>query len=72
MNKFISEKNMYKVSFGVAWFSVLVVFIFIAVQSYVRWTINQNFTFMGGFELEAFTLGTFALMVALLFAKHRD
>ena len=63
---------MYKVSFIIAWVSVLLAFGFIVVQSYVRWTINQDFTFIGGFGLEALILGTFALLIALLFAKNRD
>ncbi|MES2007125.1 MAG: hypothetical protein V4436_03380 [Patescibacteria group bacterium] len=72
MSKFISEKMVYKFSFIIAWVSVLVVFGFIAVQAYVRWTINQEFTFLGGFGLEALTLGAFGLLAALLFAKNRD
>ena len=72
MSKFISEKIVYKVSFIIAWVSVLVVFGFIVVQSYVRWAINQDFTFLGGLELEALTLGAFALIIARLFAKNRE
>lgn len=72
MSKFISEKTVYKVSFIIAWAFVLVIAGFIAAQSYIRWTINQNFTFIGGFGLEALILGTFALIIALLFAKNRE
>lgn len=43
-----------------------------ALQAYVRWFVNQNFTFLGGFELEAATVGAFALLIALLFTSRRD
>ena len=36
--------------------SATLLFGFIGVQTYVRWKINQNFSFLGGFELEALTL----------------
>jgi hypothetical protein len=40
-------------------------------QVYIRWKINQEFTFLGGFELEALTISAFAL-IALLTYLHRS
>lgn len=43
---------------------------FIAAQAYVRWFINQNFSFLGGFELEALTLLVLGQIIALSYI-HR-
>lgn len=64
------EKLLFAFSFIIACLSVLVSFVFIAVQTYVRWKINQNFTFLGGAELEVLTASGFALLIALLY-MHR-
>lgn len=47
--------------------SLLLTFGFIAAQTYVRWTINQNFTFLGGDELETLTASSFALLIVLAY-----
>ncbi len=36
-------------------------------QLYVRWKINQNFTFLGGSELEVLTFSAFALTLGLAY-----
>ena len=36
--------------------SLILLLGFVGVQTYVRWKVNQNFSFLGGFELEALTL----------------
>lgn len=64
------EKLLFGFSFIIAAVSIIAVAAFIAAQAYVRWKINQNFTFLGGSELEALTLGAFGLVIALLVA-HR-
>lgn len=45
--------------------SVLIAFGFIGFEAYVRWSLNQNFTFLGGWELEALTVSAFGLMFGL-------
>ena len=72
MNKFISGNTVRTVAMTVATISIIVVLGFIAVQTYVRWNLNQNFTFLGGFELEALTVSAFALLIALLFISRRE
>jgi len=37
-------------------------------ELYVRWFVNKDFTFLGGFELEALTLSAGALILGLLYA----
>ena len=39
-------------------------------ELYVRWFVNKDFTFLGGFQLEALTLSVGALILGLLSA-HR-
>ncbi|MEK7132420.1 MAG: hypothetical protein AAB830_00015 [Patescibacteria group bacterium] len=38
---------------------------FVAAQTYVRWAMNQNFSFLGGFELEALSLLVLGQIIAL-------
>ncbi len=64
------EKMLFAFSFIIAGISILASFVFIAAQTYVRWKINQNFTFLGGAELEVLTASGFALLIALLY-MHR-
>ena len=49
---------------------LVVVFGLIALEVYVRWTANQSFTFLGGGELAALTVSTFALLYGLLRTTH--
>ncbi len=45
--------------------SLLAVLGIVGFQIYVRWTVNQNFTFLGGSELEVLTASAFALTLGL-------
>lgn len=59
--------------FGVAIAAVWMVIVLglIIAQVYIRWSINQSFTLLGGFELEALTFSTFALILGLVYL-HRS
>lgn len=46
-------------------FAIAVAAIIIA-QIYVRWSLNQNFTFLGGGELETLTFSLVVLVLGLL------
>ena len=72
MNKFMSGNVVRTVAVTVACLSIIMVLAFVVLETYVRWNLNQNFTFLGGFELEAFTVSAFALLIALLFVSRRD
>lgn len=61
---------MYWLSLGVVLLSLLSVFGVSIFQGYIRWTINQNFTLLGGGELEALTVCSFGLLY-LLSRHHR-
>jgi hypothetical protein len=39
------------------------VFVVGALQMYVRWKINKDFTFLGGAELEVLTTSAFAMLM---------
>lgn len=52
--------------------SAILLFGFIGVQTYVRWKINQNFSFLGGFELEALSLLVLGQIVALSYIHRTE
>ena len=62
------EKLIFCFSVAVSALSLIIVFSFIVAQTYVRWKINQTFTFLGENELEALTVSSFALLIGLLHA----
>ena len=73
MSKLTSEKFIYSAAVTIAAISVLASFALIAAQVCVRWNLNQTFTFLGGFELEALTVSSFSLVIALMFmARKRE
>ncbi|MFA7310199.1 MAG: hypothetical protein WC050_04835 [Candidatus Paceibacterota bacterium] len=45
--------------------------VIVAFQLYVRWKVNQNFTFLGGFELEALTIMGAGLLAALYLKREQ-
>jgi|GEM_PF-4598248 len=45
--------------------AVLSAFSFIIAQAYVRWSLNQNFTFLGGNVLEALLIAGFGTLAYL-------
>ena len=71
MRNILSEKFLYGVAVLVAMVSILGSFGFIIAQTYVRWNLNKDFTFLGGFELEALTLSAFGLLGTLVFLARR-
>ena len=73
MSKLTSEKFIYSAAVTIAAISVLASFALIAAQVFVRWNLNQTFTFLGGFELDALTVSSFSLVIALMFrARKRE
>jgi hypothetical protein len=46
-----------------------VAFIICLFQAYVRWFLNQEYTVLGGWTLEALTISSTALLVALSLKK---
>lgn len=55
---------------SIAAVSVLLVFVLLVLTAYVRWTMNQEFTFLGGSEFEALTISAFALTYATVRLYH--
>jgi len=64
------ERLVFWSSVLVAKISLLLVFALIGFEIYVRWFINQNFTFLGGFELEALTASAFAFTFGVLYLNR--
>ena len=52
--------------------SLILVLVFVIAQAYIRWTLNQNFTFLGGGELEVLTFCSFALVLGITRMVHRN
>ena len=63
------ERLLFGFSFVLAVISVLAVVAYIGAQTYVRWSINKDFTFLGGNELEVLTASAFALVLVLVLAS---
>ncbi len=73
MNIFTKEKQAHLLSIFaglVALVGVLTVFGFIALDAYIRWSLNQSFSFLSGDELPALTLASFGLLFGLVYL-HR-
>lgn len=63
---------MSAIAFFVAILSVVAVFSIAGLQLYVRWYINQNYTLLGGSELEVLTVASFGLLFGLVYLHHRE
>jgi len=61
---------IFRFSAAVAALALCIVFVLTIAQVYVRWSVNQNFTFLGGNELEVLTFSSFALLLGLAYL-HR-
>jgi hypothetical protein len=72
MQKIFSKDSVHRLAVILSILFFIIVLGLGGVQAYVRWAINQNFTFLGGFELEAITIGVFVLLSALLLTLRRD
>ena len=73
MRIFTREKQghlLFMLAAVVAVLGVLATFGFIAFEAYIRWSLNQNFTFLGGDELPALTISAFGLLLGLTYI-HR-
>ena len=55
------------ISFGVAIIGVLAAFGLIGLEAYVRWSLNQNFSFLGGDTLPALLIASFALLFGVTY-----
>lgn len=62
------EKMVYRFSLLMSAISAVIILVLIIAQAYVRWFKNQNFTFLGGYELEVLTLSVFAALIGLAHA----
>jgi hypothetical protein len=70
MKNFFKNSSVRTLASLVAAVSFILVAVLGGFEIYVRWTLNQNFTFLGGWGFEAITLGAFALLIALLFSRR--
>ena len=52
--------------------AILAAFGLIVAQVYVRWSLNQNFTFLGGNVLEALLIAGFGTLLGLIHIKNRS
>lgn len=59
------ERLVFRLTFISAAVAMIIVLALILVEAYVRWSMNLNFTFLGGSELEVLTVSAFATMLGL-------
>lgn len=59
-------------TFVLALISILSAFGFIIAEAYVRWSLNQNFTFLGGNVLEVLLVVGFGALAGLLLVRTRN
>ncbi len=69
MNKESKHALVFWLTLAAAAIALLMALIVTAAEIYVRWKLNQNFTFLGGFQLEALTLFGGGLLAALIFKR---
>lgn len=70
MKELTQEKKGKIVFYFSATLSVVLLFVVLILtgaQTYVRWFLNQNFTLVGGSELEALTFSVFALILLMTY-----
>lgn len=72
MNKESRQNLVYRLSVGTFSVSTVLLFGFLIAQTYVRWVVNQNFTLLGGFELEALTLLVLGQTIALSYIYRSE
>lgn len=52
--------------------AVVAIVALVAAEVYVRWKVNQNFTFLGGYKFEALAISASALLIGLAHANRND
>ena len=52
--------------------AIIISFGFIIAQAYVRWSLNQNFTFLGGNVIEALLIAGFGALTGLIHIRNRN
>ena len=62
------ENLVFGLAVIIASLGAVATFCLIFLRAYVRWTANQNFTFLGGNELEVLTASTFLLVLGMVLA----
>ena len=61
------EKLVFRVGFIASAVAVIIVLVLTLLQAFVRYTTNQNFTFLGGNQLEVLTASAFLMLLGLAY-----
>lgn len=72
-NKPPQEKRqnlIFRFSMTVSVLMLLIVLALVSFQTYIRWFVNQNFTLVGGNELEVMTASVFVLITAITYINR--
>jgi len=72
MHKEKRQNLVYRLSIITFSVSALILLGLISAQAYVRWALNKDFSFLGGFGLEALALLVFGQIVALSFIHRTE
>ncbi len=70
MNNLVQEGRrtlVFRFAFTIATLTLAIVLIVIGLETYIRWFMSKDFTFLGGFELETLTVSVFALIIGMMY-----
>lgn len=72
MNKEKRQNLVYRLSIITFGVSAVLFFVLITTQTYVRWVVNKDFSFLGGFGLEILALLVLGQIVSLSFIHRTE
>jgi uncharacterized membrane-anchored protein len=72
MKKEMKQRLVFWLSFVTAVLSVLALIGFVAAQAYIRWKLNQNFTFLGEAGIPSLAVLVVGLVSALAYIHRSD
>ena len=61
-------KLVFFLAYTSAALAVLSILAITGIEAYVRWTLNKDFTFLGGSSLSALVISAFVLMACMVYA----
>lgn len=65
----LTRERVATIVFWLAFISAVLLFVttiaLVGLEAYIRWTINKDFSFLGGFELETLTASATILILGL-------
>lgn len=70
MNNLTQEDRrtlVFRFAFTSAMLTLAIVLVLIGLETYIRWFVSKDFTFLGGFELEMLIASVFTLIIGMVY-----